>query len=205
MLKTLIVEDKAIFRREFRAFLVHRYPFMCIEEAGDAEEAMVKVNEWAPDLIFMDVQLPGVNGIELTQRIMARHPKMTIVVLTTFDIPEYRISALASGARHFLPKTAVAGPRFAETMEAICLELGLCNDRPRCHFEGLEPAVLPEEGCEMSGEPSARPGWRGRGDSQCEPLKDAGASRVAELKKNGTQGDRKKGGESTRHDWLEQV
>jgi CheY-like chemotaxis protein len=66
MFRTLIVEDNVIFRRSLGEMIHRRFPFMSIDEAGEATEAREKVAAWCPDLIFMDIKLPGENGLELT-------------------------------------------------------------------------------------------------------------------------------------------
>ncbi len=66
MLKVLIVEDNRIFREVFKKGLVDYFPSMVIEEAGNADEALQKIKGGPPHLIFMDIRLPGVNGLQLT-------------------------------------------------------------------------------------------------------------------------------------------
>jgi len=82
MLKTLIVDDSTTFRKTFRSALYERFPFMLIEEAPGATEALQKIKTFLPDLIFMDISLPGENGLELTRRIKASHPEIAIIILT---------------------------------------------------------------------------------------------------------------------------
>jgi CheY-like chemotaxis protein len=102
-LKVLIVEDSTIFRKVFKETLQDRFPTLQIEEASDAEEAMVNVETFLPDLIFMDIHLPGGNGLELTKRIKARHPEMIVIVLTAYDLMEYRELSLRT-ADYFFSK-----------------------------------------------------------------------------------------------------
>jgi DNA-binding NarL/FixJ family response regulator len=58
----------------------------------------------SPDTIFMDLRLPGANGLELTQKIKAQSPDTVVVIITNYDLPEYREAAFQSGADHFLSK-----------------------------------------------------------------------------------------------------
>jgi DNA-binding NarL/FixJ family response regulator len=104
MVTTLIVEDSAPFRQSLKRVLGARFPSMKLEEAGSGEQALKKVRALCPDLIFMDIELPGKNGLEVTKRIKADHPGMTIIILTHYDLPEYREAARQSGADHFLSK-----------------------------------------------------------------------------------------------------
>ncbi len=102
--KTLIVEDNSTFRITFKEVLCKRFPFMVVEEAQDASEALEKVEMFLPQLVFMDVRLPGESGLELTKKIKASHPEVFIVILTDYNLPEYREAAFDSGADDFVVK-----------------------------------------------------------------------------------------------------
>ena len=77
---------------------------MIIEEAGDGEEALRKIDCLFPNLILMDINLPGENGLELTRIIKADHPETPIIILTSYDLPECRQLARQHGANSFLVK-----------------------------------------------------------------------------------------------------
>jgi len=104
MLKTLIVEDNAVFRKAFKEAMCSRFPFMTVEEALDGKEALEKVTTFLPELVFMDIRLPGQNGLELTRTIKKTHPNIAIIILTDHDLPEYREAATLGGADGFVPK-----------------------------------------------------------------------------------------------------
>lgn len=104
--KTLIVEDNGSFRQALRSLLCSRYPSMSFKEARDGREALKEVSAFDPDLIFMDIKLPGENGLELTRKIRAFNSKAKIIILTSHDLPEYRDAARADGADHFLTKSS---------------------------------------------------------------------------------------------------
>ncbi len=89
-LKTLIVEDSLIFRQVFKDTLQFRFPLIEIDEAGDGKEALQEIETFKPDLIFMDIRLPGENGLELTRKIKAQHPNIIVTILTGYDLPEYK-------------------------------------------------------------------------------------------------------------------
>jgi CheY-like chemotaxis protein len=86
----LIVEDSTLFRQLLRETLHKRFPSIEIREAVDGEEALQEVETSRPDLIFMDIRLPGENGIEVTKKVKARYPDIIVIILTGYDIPEYR-------------------------------------------------------------------------------------------------------------------
>jgi CheY-like chemotaxis protein len=103
-MRTLIVEDNVTFRNTFKEVLCKRFPSMLVEEALDGVEALEKVETFLPDLVFMDIRLPGETGLELTKRIKADHPEILIIILTDYNLPEYREAAFASGADDFVVK-----------------------------------------------------------------------------------------------------
>ncbi|RPJ01906.1 MAG: response regulator [Deltaproteobacteria bacterium] len=104
MLRTLLVEDNANYRQILKDSLKDRFPAMMIEEAADGKEALQKVETFLPHLVFMDIQLPGENGLHLTKRIKADHPDTLIIIVTSYDLPEYREAAFQYGASHFIAK-----------------------------------------------------------------------------------------------------
>jgi len=104
MRRILIVEDNAFFLQFLKETLHSRFPSMDILEAANGDEAMQKIKTLPPNAIFMDLRLPGENGLELTKKIKVQHPNIIVVILTNYDLPEYREAAYQCGADHFLPK-----------------------------------------------------------------------------------------------------
>ncbi len=100
----LIVEDNAEFRHMLRKILQSRFPSFRISEAENGEVALGLISRHEPDLIFMDIRLPGQNGIVVTQKIKHQHPAIAIIMLTNMDTSDYRTAAFESGADHFLSK-----------------------------------------------------------------------------------------------------
>jgi DNA-binding NarL/FixJ family response regulator len=125
LFNTLIVEDNEAFRRILRSMLGDRFPTMVIEEAGDAEQAMSKIQHWTPDLIFVDIRLPGLNGLDLTRRITTGRPRPKIVILTSYDQLEYRKAAFECGASYFLTKGSVTSEEIEELVRSIWVNAGL--------------------------------------------------------------------------------
>ncbi len=104
MKRVLIVEDNAFFLQFFRETLHSRFPSLEISEAADGEEAMQKIKALQPEAIFMDLRLPGESGLELTKKIKAQYPNIIVVIVTNYDLPEYRKAAYESKADHFISK-----------------------------------------------------------------------------------------------------
>jgi DNA-binding NarL/FixJ family response regulator len=102
----VIADDQALVRGGFRV-LVESAPDMAVRgEAGDGAEAIALVNEHRPDVVLMDVRMPGLDGIEATRRIKAdgATSDVKVLILTTFDLDEYVYAALRAGASGFLLK-----------------------------------------------------------------------------------------------------
>ncbi len=100
----MLVEDNAPFRQSLMEMLCERFPKMDVEEAEDGEEALQKVEGLLPHLVFMDIKLPGANGLEITRKIKERYSTIQVIILTSYDLPEYREAAVKYGADHFLSK-----------------------------------------------------------------------------------------------------
>jgi DNA-binding NarL/FixJ family response regulator len=106
MLRILIVEDNRIFREAFKKRLDDHFPSIVVEEVGNGDEALQKINRASPGLIFMDIRLPGVNGLQLTKKIKKDFPGIGIAILTDYDLPEYREAAKQFGADRFFVKSS---------------------------------------------------------------------------------------------------
>ncbi|MGA7178368.1 MAG: response regulator transcription factor [Thiobacillaceae bacterium] len=104
MFNTLIAEDNVAFRHSLHRMLTERFPFMQIDEAGDANAVMRQALARRFDLIFMDIRLPLGNGLQLTEAIKAVFVDTVICILTSHDLPEYRDAALRYGADLFMVK-----------------------------------------------------------------------------------------------------
>nr|WP_275690009.1 response regulator transcription factor [Diaminobutyricibacter tongyongensis] len=100
----MIVDDQALVRLGFRMVLEAEPDLQVVGEAGDGESATRLAVEAAPDVILMDVRMPGLDGIEATRRIVAATPTARVIILTTFDLDEYAFGGLRAGASGFLLK-----------------------------------------------------------------------------------------------------
>ena len=117
--KTFIVEDNAPFRQTLLEGLSTRFPGMIFAEASIAQEVLPKVETFLPDLIFMDIKIPGGNGLSLTQKIKARYPETLVIILTGYDMPEYRQAAYERGANYFLVKGSATNEEILGLVESI--------------------------------------------------------------------------------------
>ena len=106
MIRVALVDDQVLVRAGFRALLEAEDDIEVVGEAGDGEEAVRLARSEIPDLILMDIRMPGMDGLEAT-RIIAAEKKLAdarIVILTTFELDEYVFDAMRSGASGFLLK-----------------------------------------------------------------------------------------------------
>ncbi len=121
----LIVEDHQGFRESLKEALVGRLPYAVVDEAAEGGEVVALIEARPPQLVFMDINIPGENGLELTRWIKQTHPGIVIVILTSYDLPEYREAAYRYGANYFLVKSATNGQKLVGLIESILLERGL--------------------------------------------------------------------------------
>ena len=102
----LLVDDQELLRMGFRMVLESQPDMEVAGEAGNGDEALALVRRHDPDVVLMDVRMPGVDGVEATRRIVAAGSRSRVIILTTFDIDEYAYPALRAGASGFLLKDA---------------------------------------------------------------------------------------------------
>jgi DNA-binding NarL/FixJ family response regulator len=106
MIKVLLADDQGLVRAGFRMILGAEDDLEVVGEAADGLEAVELVQRLEPDVVLMDIRMPGLDGIEATRRAIAARPSVRVVVLTTFDLDEYVYAALRAGASAFLLKDA---------------------------------------------------------------------------------------------------
>ena len=104
MLTALLVEDNEFFRQSFKKILNDRFPLLMVIEAGTCRETLQMCLDSLPDLIFADINLPDGNGLDLSRTLRSQYPKVIILILTSYDLPEYRQAASANGVNYFFPK-----------------------------------------------------------------------------------------------------
>jgi DNA-binding NarL/FixJ family response regulator len=128
MFRTMLVEDSFSFRQVVKDNLQDQFPSMEIIEAADGVEALQKIDGRPPNLIFMDISLPGENGLELTRKIKADYPNVTVIILTSHDSPEYREAAIRYKADYFFSMGALLNDRVFTLVKSILLKKGFSAD-----------------------------------------------------------------------------
>lgn len=102
----LLVDDQELIRLGFRMVLEAEDDMVVVGEAADGHAAISQTAALAPDLVLMDIRMPGLDGIAATAAIVREHPQTRVLVLTTFDLDEYAFGAIRAGASGFLLKDA---------------------------------------------------------------------------------------------------
>jgi len=104
MFQTLIAEDNTVFRKSLKEVLTRRFPLMEIDEAIDGEQALFQGTAHHHDLVFMDIKMPGRNGLDVTRVIKSRDRDAVVCLVTSYDLQEYRDAADLCGVDHFIVK-----------------------------------------------------------------------------------------------------
>ncbi|GAA1248141.1 DNA-binding NarL/FixJ family response regulator [Microbacterium phyllosphaerae] len=100
----LLVDDQQLIRLGFRMVLEAEADMVVVGEAEDGHAAIAQAAALQPDVVLMDIRMPGLDGIAATEAIVRAHPETRVLVLTTFDLDEYAFGAIRAGASGFLLK-----------------------------------------------------------------------------------------------------
>lgn len=105
-IRVVLADDHAVVRRGIREFLEEEGDIQVVAEADDGEQALARIAELRPDVAVLDIQMPGLTGIEVTRRIKADYPDVQVLILTAYDYDPYIFAALQAGANGYILKTA---------------------------------------------------------------------------------------------------
>jgi DNA-binding NarL/FixJ family response regulator len=123
-IRVLLADDQELLRSGFRMVLDAQDGIEVVGEASNGAEAIEKTAALAPDVVIMDVRMPGTDGIQATRTITERYPDSRVLILTTFDLDEYAFAGLRAGASGFLlkdvpPAELVSAIRSVATGDAV--------------------------------------------------------------------------------------
>ncbi|MFE6353630.1 response regulator [Streptomyces rochei] len=149
MTTVLIADDQPLQRFGFRMLLESQDDMTVVGEASNGAEAARMTAELAPDVVLMDVRMPGLDGIEATRRIIAGGGRTRVLILTTFDLDEYAYAGLRAGASGFLVKDAqpeelLSGVRAVATGDAVVAP-SLTRRLLDAYVHHLPAAVRPDD------------------------------------------------------------
>lgn len=105
-IRVLLADDHPAVRAGIRQFLERDPTIEVVAEAGNGEEALAQIARHRPDVVILDLRMPGLSGLEVLRRLRAEHPEVRVLVLTAYDDDPYIFAALRAGARGYLLKTA---------------------------------------------------------------------------------------------------
>ncbi|WP_188511646.1 response regulator transcription factor [Conyzicola nivalis] len=123
-IRVLLADDQELVRYGFRLMLEANPGMIVVGEASDGTQAIGAVGRLRPDVVLMDIRMPGVGGVEATRRITELYPETRVLVITTYDLDEYAFGALDAGAAGFLlkdtrPDDLVAAVRAVHSGDAV--------------------------------------------------------------------------------------
>lgn len=104
----ILVDDHDVVRTGLRSFLNTQEDVKVVAEARNGEEALLRANEMKPDLVIMDITMPGMDGLEATRQLKARSPECLVLALTVHEDKQYFMEMLAAGASGYITKQAAA-------------------------------------------------------------------------------------------------
>jgi DNA-binding NarL/FixJ family response regulator len=124
VIRLLVVDDQPLIRSALRSILDRELDLAVVAEAGDGAEAVALARRHAPDVVLMDIRMPGMDGVAATRAIVGSERPPAVLILTTFDLDEYVHACLRAGASGFLlkdtdPAAIVSAVRAAHAGDAV--------------------------------------------------------------------------------------
>ena len=151
-IRLLLAEDHVVVREGTRALLQREPDMEVIGEAGDGREAVDLTNKLRPDVVVMDIAMPGINGIEATKQIKACCPRTAVLILTAYDNEQYIFALLEAGAAGYLLKNVRSSELVAAVRSVFGGESVLHPSVTRRLVERLSPSSV-RRAVERAGEP----------------------------------------------------
>ena len=141
----LLVDDHEVVRLGLKSLLEHNDQFEVVAEAGTAKEAVAQVEKYHPDVVLMDIRLPGASGIEACEEITKRWPDVRVVILTSYAEDEMLFSAIRAGASGYVLKQ-IGAEGLITAIEAACRGQALLDPAVTQRvFQEVRRAVKEEE------------------------------------------------------------
>lgn len=145
MTTVLVVDDHALFRAGMLAVLSAMDDVEVVGEAADGEAALLAVERFRPQVVLMDLRMPGIGGLAATARVVDRYPEVAVVVLTMSEDPDSVFAALRAGARGYLLKEADAED-VQRTIAAVARGEAVFGPRVAEHVVGFFSSIVPRSG-----------------------------------------------------------
>ncbi|NLG28004.1 MAG: response regulator transcription factor, partial [Chloroflexi bacterium] len=123
MIRILVVDDQAIVRQGLRSMLEAEVDIRVVGEADSGQQALRLVRELTPDIVLLDVRMPGMDGLAALEQVKAAVPRTSVIMVTLYDTPEYLFRAVALGAAGYVLKDAsraeLLSPRELEVLRLM--------------------------------------------------------------------------------------
>ncbi len=117
-IRILVVDDHPVVRQGLRSLLSGHPDLQIVAEAGHAHDALAAARQESPDVVLLDIRLPGVTGVEVARQLQRDFPEMHLIMLTSYDDDEYLIGAMQAGAQAYLLKS-VSDETLVWTIRAV--------------------------------------------------------------------------------------
>ncbi len=118
MTRVMLVDDQTLIRQGIRLLLMTEPGMEVVGEAANGREALALVEQAHPEVVLMDIRMPGMDGVAATREITTRHPEIGVIILTTFDDDEYIFEGLRAGARGYLLKD-ISSEEMADAVRVV--------------------------------------------------------------------------------------
>ena len=161
MIRTLIVDDHAVVRSGLRRVLEAESDIEVVGEAGDARDAVFETRAAKPDVILMDVVMPGKTGIEVIPELLVEHAETKVLILSMQDDPRYVREAFAAGAAGYVLKEAVDTEVVAAVREVAGLTGNGQDAINAAHLDDFQQELVPTRGQPVGLEPPTQDEMKG--------------------------------------------
>jgi DNA-binding NarL/FixJ family response regulator len=124
MINILIIDPNKPFRQSLKKLLLKHFPHVAVDVTGSGPEGMRKINATLPNLILLEIHLPGNSGLDLAAQIKSMHSDAVIAMLTSDNSPEYEAAVKKAGIEHLIPKNEWTGDDIARLIQSIVSNTG---------------------------------------------------------------------------------
>ena len=137
MINILIIDPNIPFQQSLKNLLLKHFPHVTVDAVGTGPEGLGRIRSACPQLILLEIHLPGKSGLELAVQVKSMHPETIIALLTSYNSPEYETAAKDAGVEHLIPKDEWTGD------DVIALIRSVLSDIENNHCEDKKNNFIP--------------------------------------------------------------